>query len=344
MWKVGLIGTGYWSTHHLHAWKRIDNVEIKALCNRSPEKLEQSGRSFQIPEQQWYAQLTDMCTHADIDIVDIVTGPETHLELVTIAAKAGKHVMCQKPFATSLEEAEEIVRITKKYGVRLMVTENWRWLQPNQYIKRILDEGSLGKLQVVRYIHTDYYTSRMEPGKPIPQPFFRDMPKLLFYEMGAHWFDTMRFLFGHPKRIYAEILRISPYIVGEDSGTVTLGYDDFYAIMDMSWATRRELEAPVGEVVIPQHREQISIEGDQGTLKLYMDGSISIISTLGIETVMIKHTEWDHAESHYRLQSHYINCLGSGVEFQTSGEDNLRTLELMFAVYHSAKKHEVVHF
>lgn len=344
MWKVGLIGTGYWSINHLNAWNRIPDVEVTALCNRSRNKMEQKGKQFGIPELHWYQDIDEMLSRADIDIVDIVTGPETHLEIVTKAAKAGKHIMCQKPFAASFDEAQEMVRIAESSGVRLMVTENWRWLQPNQIIKGVLDQGVLGKLHVGRYIHTDYYTPRMEPGVELPQPFFREMPKLLFYEMGAHWFDTIRFLFGDPKRLYAETLRVSPHIAGEDTGIVTLGYEDFYVILDMSWATRRELDSPAYDGVRAEHKEQIVIEGDAASLKLYMNGRITLIDKQGIETTLAEHTELDHPESHFRLQSHFIDCLNSGEPFQTSGHDNLKTLELMFATYQSAEHHEVIRF
>jgi D-apiose dehydrogenase len=272
--------------------------------------------------------------------VDIVTGPETHLSIVEKAAAAGKHIMCQKPFAVSMEEAKRMVLAAEEAGVRLMVTENWRWLQPFQTMKQVLDEGTLGKLRMARYVHTDYYTPRMAPGVEIPQPFFREMPRLLFYEMGAHWYDTWRFLFGTPKRLYAELATVSPYIQGEDSGIVTLGHDDFYGFLEMSWATRQKLDQPLGGMVGAVHLEQMVIEGDEGTLKLYTDGKITVINKDGSrEAVVAETTELDHEESHYRLQSHFIRCLDSGEPFQTSGEDNLVTMRMVFGTYRSAKEH-----
>ncbi|WP_168122139.1 Gfo/Idh/MocA family oxidoreductase [Paenibacillus sp. HB172176] len=341
-WKIGVVGAGWWSEKHLSAWSRIPQVEIEALCDISLAKLKERGKQYLVAEDRFYTSFDEMLQNSDIDVVDIVTGPETHLELVRGAAAAGKHIMCQKPFAPSLREAEEMVRIAQEAGVRLMVTENWRWLQPFQTIKRILDEGQLGKLHVARYIHTDYYTPRMMPGARLPQPFFREMPKLLFYEMGAHWFDTWRFLFGTPKRLYAETARISPYIKGEDTGIITLGYDDFYGCLDMSWATRRELDKPPGEEVGPLHREQLSIDGAAGTLKLYTSGRIAIVDREGKEEIIEEKTALDHEESHFRLQSHFIACMNSGEPFQTSGEDNLTTLRMVFGVYESAFRHEPI--
>jgi len=343
MWKVGLVGTGFWSEKHLKAWSRIPGVEIKALCNRSPAKLLAKATEYRVPESELYSSIDEMLASADIHVVDIVTGPETHLDMVRKAAAAGKHIMCQKPFAPSLEEAEEIVRRAEEAGVRLMVTENWRWLQPFQTIKSVLDSGVLGKLQVARYYHSDYYSPRFAPENEIPQPFFREMPKLLFYEMGVHWFDTWRYLFGMPKRLYAELAQGSPYIIGDDTGTVTLGYDDFYGVMDASWATRREHNSPVGSKVSIDHKESLVIDGTSGSLKLYINGDITIIDHNG-ERFVAEKTSLDHEESHFRLQSHFIGCLNSGEAFQTSGADNLDTLRLAFGVYQSANKHEVIKF
>lgn len=345
MWKVGLVGTGFWSENHLQAWSRIPNVRIAALCNRSRDKLLDKAAKYGVPEDQLYDSIDRMLVESDIDIVDIVTGADTHMDMVRKAAADGKHVMCQKPFAPSLAEAEEMVRIADEAGVRLMVTENWRWLQPFQAIKRVLDSGELGKVNVARYIHTDYYTPRMAPGVELPQPFFRDMPNLLFYEMGVHWFDTWRYLFGMPKRLYAETTKVSPYIVGEDSGIVVLGYEDFYGFLDMSWATRQQLDRPLGDQVGPVHLEQLVIDGQNGTLKLYTDGKITVLSRDGqTERTIAATTYLDHEESHFRLQSHFVACLESGEEFQTSGHDNVQTLRLAFGVYESAEQHRPIVF
>jgi predicted dehydrogenase len=202
----------------------------------------------------------------------------------------------------------------------------------------------VGKLNVARYIHTDFYTPRMAPGVELPQPFFRTMPKLLFYEMGVHWYDTWRFLFGTPQRLYSETTRVSPHVIGEDSGIVVLGYDDFYGFLDMSWATRQKLGSEVTEEVGPEHLEQMIIEGEKGTLKLYHNGKITLVDNTGREEILVKSTEYDHEESHFRLQSHFIQCLDNREEFQTSGKDNLVTLKMAFGTYESSNEHKPIFF
>jgi len=284
-----------------------------------------------------------MLASADIDIVDICTGPESHLEYVKKASAAGKHILCQKPFAQTYDEAVEMVEIAEKNGVRMMVTENWRWLMPFRTIKNVIDSGKLGKIRVARYIHSDWYSPRMNYDAIIPQPFFREMPHLLFYEMGAHWYDTWRSLFGTPDRLYAEISSISPFITGEDSGIITLGYKDWYGFMDMSWATRQKLENPPKVPIGPEHLEQMIIDGDLGTLKLFTDGKITLVSKNGDTESVIEEKTWlDHQNSHILLSAHFIDCLEKEEPFVTSGRDNLDTMKMVFATYQSAKSHEVV--
>ena len=344
MWKIGVVGAGYWSEKHIKAWQRIPDVQIHGLCDPDTDKLHAKAGAYNIPADKLYSTLDEMLDAADLDVIDIITAPDTHPELVGRAAQAGKHIMCQKPFARSIEEARDMVEAAQAAKVRLMVTENWRWLQPIQRIKQMLEEGAAGHLNVIRYIHSDYYSPRFAPENELPQPFFREMPKMLFYEMGVHWYDTWRFLFGDPKRLYAETRRVSPYITGEDAGLVTLGYEDYMGLMDMSWATRHNLQGPLTMPVLPNHQEQLIIEGDKATVKLYNNGTISVIDNSGIETSISDNNFLDFEESHYRLQSHFIHCLNTGQTFQTGGEDNLKTLELVFATYRSATEHRVIHF
>jgi predicted dehydrogenase len=343
VWKIGLVGAGWWSEKHLKAWSHIPGAEIKALCDPNEERLQARAAEFGVTSNHLYRGISEMLENADIDIVDIVTGPDTHLELVRCAAASGKHILCQKPFAASMREAEEMVRIAKEAGVRLMVTENWRWLQPFQLIKKVIEAGTLGTLHSARYIHTDYYTPRMESGTILPQPFFREMPKLLFFEMGPHWFDTWRFLFGTPERLYAEIQRVSPHIAGEDSGIVVMGYDHFCGYLDASWATRQKLDRPLGTEVGPVHLEQLVIDGSEATLKMYTSGKIVVVNKDGAsEHIFADSTKLDHEESHIRLQAHFLECLQSGEVFATEGRDNLITLSMVFGVYESAAKHEPI--
>lgn len=122
---------------------------------------------------------------------------------------------------------------------------------------------------------------------------------------------------------------------------VMLGYPNYVGLMDMSWATRRELDEPLPDRVLPDHKEQLIIEGDKASIKLYKDGRLTMIDNAGVETVLAEQTELNYEDSHRKLQSHFIECLNTGAEFQTSGSDNVKTLRLVFDTYDSAANHKV---
>ncbi len=266
--NIGVVGTGYWSGHHLRSWSRIPNAAVRALCDLNRERLVSRAKEFEIDQARLYSSLEDMLDGADIDAVHIVTPPETHLALVRQCAAAGKHILCQKPFAVTMEDAEEMVRIAEDAGVRLMVTENWRWLEPCRAIKRVLDEGGLGTIHGARFSHRAYFTPLMGPGVELPQPYFKSMPRLMFYEVGSHWFDYWRFLFGNPERLSAELVRISPHVKGEDSGVVVLRSRGFLGTIDASWATREELQCPPSKPVRLEYVDSTVIDGEISTLKM----------------------------------------------------------------------------
>ena len=333
MWKVGLVGAGYISGQHLEAWSKHENAKVAALCDLDEHKLNERGEQFGIPQSARYTDVDEMLASADIEIVDITTPPSSHLMLVRKASAAKKHILCQKPLAPTYEEAEEMVQTARAAGVRFMVTENWRWLAQMQNLKSVMQSGKVGKPFYAKYSTQHYFTPKISPDKQIAQPYFREMPKLVMYEMGTHWFDVWRFLFGEPNRLTAEMQTISPYIKGEDVGTVLIGHDDFHGVMEKSWASRRSFGKP--------HTEHFFIETDRNSLLVFGDGTVKLLDENG-ETVLNGPLGRDYGESFRRLQAHFLECLETGEEFQTSGEDNLKTLRLVFAAYESAEKGETI--
>ena len=158
--------------------------------------------------------------------------------------------------------------------------------------------------------------------------------------MGVHWFDTWRHLFGTPNRLYSETLRESPYIKGEDSGIVVLGYDDFYGILDMSWATRRKLDRSAWQRRRSRSSRATKHRRRGGDANHVHVRTIALVNKEGtVEETMGRKRELDHEQGHFLLQSHFIDSLNSGLPFQTEGADNLITLKMAFGVYESAASH-----
>ncbi len=146
MKKGGLIGCGFFAQNHLHAWRGMNGAEIVAICDRDPERVSEAASAFGIART--YSDAGAMLEAEDLDFVDIATTVSTHRPLVELAASHGRHIICQKPFAESLEDGAAMVAACRKAGVHLMVHENFRWQSAIRAVKKRLEAGVVGRPHV----------------------------------------------------------------------------------------------------------------------------------------------------------------------------------------------------
>lgn len=331
------IGAGYFSDYHYEAWNRMDDVNIIAICDLDKSKAQKAANKWGIPAV--YNDPIEMLNKVKPDFVDIITPPDSHLQLVKEAADSGISVICQKPLATSYEEALSIVDYVNKCKIRFMVHENWRFQPWHRQMKNMIDAGDIGNS-----LHTLYFRMRTGDGWGKDaylerQPYFRQMPKLLIYETGIHFIDTYRFLAGEVKSVYAQLRKLNKEIEGEDAGIVhfnftsgAMGLYDGNRYNESMYSNDRYT---FGEFII---------EGSNGTLRLDGEGNLTI-QNLGkkIQPVNYKHEKRGFAgDSVYITQLHFINGLLNDLPFETNGPNYLRSLEVQDAIYESAETNAVV--
>ena len=328
------IGAGYFSHFQYEAWQRIPEVEIVAFSNRDPERGAEITNKFGI--SKLYTDYREMFDVEKPDFVDIITPPPSHAEICAEAAKRGIQIICQKPLAPTLEEAREIVANATANNVRLMVHENFRFQPWHREIKRQIEAGAIGDK-----LHSLAFRSRMGDGwgenAYIPrQPYFRDYPKLLVYETGVHFIDTFRYLAGDITRVMAWLRRLNPIIKGEDCGLLVFEFSDG-AIGQWDANRYNEPACPLNEARYTFG--EFLVEGNGGSLRLGLDGRITLKKLGGEEEEVIYHHE--HCgfagDCCYFTQRHFIDRLLDGAPFETSGEDYLKTLAVQEAVYRSAE-------
>jgi predicted dehydrogenase len=330
-----MIGAGAWSEVQLIAWAGVKNAAIVALCDRHPERRGPMVDCFNIP--QAFDDLKTMLDEAEIDFVDICTRPYSHAALTRLAAERGLPVLCQKPFCTSLDEAREVVEFCDRAGVRLMVNENYRWQAWYRKAKEVIASGALGRPFLAR-IHK---RSRMTlPRFEHNQAYMREMPRLIAYEMGVHYLDTFRYLFGEPETVFTRLHQVSPYVKGEDVQLTILGYENLSCVIESSWASVPVPGLDRSEVTRAIVPPRLEIDGSEGTLVLDCDGSLCLVTDSGRQEW--RFTQDTVAESHIAAQQHFVDCLESGAQFETSGAETLKTMALVYACYRSAEEGRAV--
>ncbi len=324
------IGAGYFSKFQYEAWNRIPEVEITALCNSNVKRAVGIMDAYGVKNH--YSDYREMIIKEKPDFVDIITPPETHLEMCKFAADHGVHIICQKPLAPTYAESKEIVDYASKKGVHFVVHENFRFQPWHREIKKIIDQGEVGDLFSLNFRSRmgdgwgdDAYLSR--------QPYFRDYEKLIIYETGVHYIDTFRYHVGEIESVYSILKRLNPVIKGEDLGLMILNFKNkAHAIWDANRYNEsnfKNARYTFGEYLI---------DGSKGSIRLYSDGRITI-QKLG-------ETEKNHSYVHndigfagdccYIFQRDFIdNFIFTGV-FETSGVNYMETLKAQEAVYESA--------
>ncbi len=342
--RGALLGCGHVSIFHLRAWAQIEDVRIIALANRDVSKAEVRAKEFGIPLEHVYSDYRELLDKEAVDFVDIATAPDVHREQVEATAARGRHVLCQKPLALSLEDAQAMLAACETTGVLLSVNENWRWRRWYREVKRLLQEGVIGR---PRYACITHHSNRTlpQPDGSLPslfanQPYTRDMDRLIVYEWGIHLIDILRFLFGGIRRIYARMDRASPLCKGEDRAVLTLDFGDATGLIDISWAS-------TGPEVLPTLLERVTIEGDEGTLEL-LPGQGDLLrvtakSQVWEQPAYTVSREEAYQDSYTAAQRHFVQCLRLGVEPETSARDNLLTLAATFGAYDSAASGQVIH-
>lgn len=333
MLKAVCVGAGYFSRFHYEAWSRIPEVKIVALCDSNNGKAVEVANEFHI--ESVYTSVNEMLDKEQPDFIDIITPPETHLQICREAFKRKMNVIVQKALAPTFNEAEMIVNEAQEAGVRLMLHENFRFQPWYREIKNLLDEKVIGDT-----IFSAFFRMRMGDGWGDGayldrQPYFRDMKRLLVYETGIHFIDTFRYLFGEVAEVYAKLRKLNPVIEGEDAGIVHFEFENgVQAVWDANRYNESLAENPrytFGEMLI---------EGNNGSIRLYSNGNITI-QTLGSPE---RNHVYHHPKSNfagdcvYAIQQHFTNCLLNNKPFETNGSDYLKNIKIQQAIYDSAAK------
>jgi predicted dehydrogenase len=289
-----LIGAGFWARYQLAAWRENPNAVCVAVCDRDRGRAEALAGPLGIPA---YDDPKAMLAEGRPDFADIVTPVETHASLIRLCAEQGIAVICQKPLAATLAEAQEAVTVCKKADVPLLVHENWRWQTPLRKAGELLGAGRIGVP----------FRARLSFVCSFPvfdnQPFLRELEQFILTDIGSHVLDAARFLFGEARSVYAQTCRVNSTIKGEDVATVLMpmGAPRTTVTCEMSYASRTEYER------FPQ--TYLFVEGTEGSLEIGPDYVLRLTNAEGIHLSHHSPPRYAWADPAYDLvQASMVPC------------------------------------
>lgn len=322
--QFAVVGTGFWAQYQIAAWQEISQVRLVAVCDRDAGRAAAIAARFGIPAI--YTDAAEMIRCERLDFVDIAAGPEAHEALVKLAAQAGIGVICQKPMALDYDACQRMVQACKSAGVAFLVHENFRWQKPMRRVRNLLASGVIGTpfRAHIQFSHGDIALFDN-------QPYLFEQGHFAMFDMGPHLLDLARFFFGEPERVYARERRVNKRFQGEDLFSVQLEFQNVLCHCELTWRTTDH---------------EVFVEGLSGTITYNPSGWIRVNSAAGATEERVEPDIYEWADPRYGFAHSSIvttnrNLLeafaGNPDSVETTAEDNLRTMQLMFLGLESAQ-------
>ena len=322
----GVIGTGNHATHRMvPAITRARGARLVAVCSRSPERAEAFAREHGASRS--YASYEELLRDPEVRVVYIATPNALHAEQTLQAAQAGKHVLCEKPMALTVAEAEGMVQACRQAGVKLGVTLQNRFHPAHQEMRRRIHQGQAGELLLLL---GEYSRDFAQPSRA-----WKSDPSLAgggaVMGMGTHVLDLFRFLSGQ---------NVEEVRAQADSPGWGLSVDDLVlAILKFPGRLRASM---VSGYYVPRAMNSVVVYGTRarlvglGTVGMNLQGSLLVEREEGSSRQEFP-GEDPLLGNYVRLIEAFVHAVEEDIETRASGEDGLELVRMVDAVLESAR-------
>jgi predicted dehydrogenase len=330
----GVVGAGLFGRRHAQAYALHRDAELLAVCDVRRERAEAVAAEFGGTP---YERVDEMLRHPGLAAVSVATPDHAHREVAVAAAAAGKHLLVEKPLATTVQDAGAIIDAARRHRVTLMVDFHNRWNPPFCAARDAIGVGQLGR---VRYVYMRLSNAITVPTEMLA---WAGRSSAVWF-LGSHCLDLLRWLLD------AEVTRVSAVagrgvleqrgITADDYVVATLEFSNgAHAVLEHVWIL------PAGSPTVKDFKTEII--GEQGTI--YIDTSHSeslVIARSGAMTypdlfaapVVAGRVDGFVQKSIW----HFVECVRDGHEPAVTGKDGLRVTEAGVAILRAAHEGGVV--
>lgn len=257
--RAAVVGCGGMGRHHLRVLRDMPEVEVRAVCEIMPERLQQAGDEFGVDRR--YARSEEMYDKEKLDLVVIATQVKQHRDLTVEAAARGAHVLCEKPMALDLREADDMVEACERAGVFLAINHQGHCHPATTRAKAMLDAGEIGELLFIR----GHNKGGRKCGNEMMEMGTHVTDRMLVYGGEATWCNAWVTWQGRPAGVgdIMEAQEMSPR--DRDSGL---------ALGDRAFAQYGFTNCPAGEMAFFAHERTdvrsygVDLVGAEGQLAL----------------------------------------------------------------------------
>lgn len=314
---VAVIGCGFIGNVHLRAWSKVKGSRIIAAVDLIGGRAKRAAETYKAP--YWFTDYTKVLDMKEVDIVDVCTPTYTHAEIVVNAAKSGKHVLCEKPIALRLSDADEMIGAARKAGVKFMVAHCLRFWPEYVESKRLVESGAIGEPRIAR-------AYRLSPF-PEWAPWHKDrrLGGGVFVDMSIHDVDFLRWAMGEVEEVFARggTLKTADSTSHDFTHAILKFKNGAIAYVEGSWiqpagfpfTTYLEIVGTNGMLAVDNH--------SPAALKVYRPGEPPAAYTPFEEDAYDKEVR------------HFYECVVKDLEPAVPGEEAKKTLEVTLAAVKS---------
>jgi len=329
--RVGLVGCGRISKNHFGSLeKHAEHMDLVAVCDVDSERLDEHQQRYGV---SGYKNLETMLAETDLDLVLICTPSGLHPEQVIQCAKAGIHVLTEKPMATRWSDGLRMVKACDKAGVRLFVVKQNRRNSTLQMLKRAVDEKRFGRIHMV---HLNVFWSR--PQEYYDTSKWRGTWELdggAFMNQASHYVDLLDWLIGPIASVQAMTGTLARDIEVEDTG-----------VLNVRWRNGGLGSMAVTMLTYPKNMEgSITILGEKGSVRI---GGMAVNEIQKWEFSDTRDYDEGIADANYETTSVYgfghplyyknvVDVLQGKAEPEVDGREGLKCLEVLIGAYISAR-------
>ncbi|CAK47149.1 hypothetical protein ASPNIDRAFT_54874 [Aspergillus niger ATCC 1015] len=257
-WNVGIVGYGFSAkTFHIPFIQEVPQFKIAAVVQRTPKPDDDAEKDH--PGIKSYRTTEEMVKDEGLQVVVITTAPDSHYALAKLALENGKHVVCEKPFTPTTQEADELVALAKKQNKLLAVYQNRRWDADFVTLSKLVKNGSLG-----RVVEFETHFDRHRPQEPSPD-VSKWKNKVIpggsaIYDLGAHLLDQAVHLLGKPERVTG--------FIGSQREVNTSGFEDSFTVL-LHYPKGVLVTAKAGVVSPEEEQLRFWVRGEKGSFKKF---------------------------------------------------------------------------
>ena len=330
--NFGLVGCGRISKNHIDAISKLqDRARLVAVCDIDPVRAQTTGESHSV---DYYTSLDDMLARSDLDVVSICTPSGLHPAHGIAAARKKLHVITEKPMATSLKKADELISACDENGVQLFVVKQNRLNPTLQLVKRAITKGRFGQIYMV--IVNVLWSS---PQSYYDQAKWRGTWELdggAFMNQASHYIDMIEWLIGPAESVCAYTGTLARSIEAEDTGSACIRF-------------RNGAMGSVNVTMLtyPKNFEgSLTIIGDSGTVRV---GGIAVnriehweFRDYDDDDKLVEMSAYDppnvYGYGHTGYYKNVLDALRGISEPDINGREGRKSLELILAIYKSARE------